>query len=226
MVPVAIVADEQHDDDDDRADQRGPETTAHRDGVSCRNRTSAGARRPRRWRRRRRLSSSVVADLALDRGPSDADLHVVVDLEPEPVRSVLAGDPAEDARGGDDLVTDLDRLLQRPAASRVRRRCGRIRKKYIANGISSRIPSCTMAPPPPPSGVTGSEQGGGKLRRHNGERAYRPSRGGIRSSRRTNHGTADCAIVAGMTAPHVVDRRRWLRRSGRGAGARRRRRAR
>ncbi len=54
----------------------------------------------------------VGVHLALHGGPGDADLHVVVDLEPEPVRSVLAGDLAEQAGRGDDLVTDLDRPLQ------------------------------------------------------------------------------------------------------------------
>ena len=166
----------------------------------------------------------VVAHLALDGGPGDADLHVVVDLEPEAVRSVLAGDLAEDARGGDDLVADLDRLLQ-VLGSRVRRRCGRIMKKYIANGISSRIPSCTMAPPPPPPESPEASRDGEK-RRHNGERAYRRVIGGIPSSRRTHHRRASCGNVAAHDGPTCVDRRRRVRRPGRGSRAGRRRRAR
>ena len=50
--------------------------------------------------------------LALDRGAGDADLDVVVDLEPEPIVAVLARDGAEDAGGGDDLVAHLDRSLE------------------------------------------------------------------------------------------------------------------
>ena len=94
-------------------------------------------------------------------------------------------------------------------------------KKYIANGMSSRIPSCRMAPPPPPPespeasrameksvDITASEPIGEYRRefRHPDERTV-----DAELWQRCRHDAATC-----------VDRRRRVRRAVRGAGAGRR----
>ena len=49
---------------------------------------------------------------ALDRGTSDADLHIVIDLEPETIRPVLAGNRAEDAGSSYHVLAYLDGFLE------------------------------------------------------------------------------------------------------------------
>ena len=164
-------------------------------------------------------SSAVVGvvvggHLALHGGPGDTDLHVVVDLEPEPVRPVLAGDLAEHPGGGHDLVADLDRPLQLlgftgPPALRadheeVHRERDEQQDSELQDGATAT-----------PAGVTGSEQGHGEKRRHNGERAYRRVSAEFRHPdertievelwQRCRHDAATC-----------VDRRRRVRRAFRG----------
>ena len=78
---------------------------------SCRRRSDrrrGGLRRLRPYVRDR----AAGVDLALDRRPVDPDLDVLVDLQPDSIVLLEAGDEAIDARGRHDLVTDLECGLQ------------------------------------------------------------------------------------------------------------------
>ena len=130
MLPTTRLRARRDDGDADAAEQRRPEPAAGHSAVSrvgrVRRSVVVGRRRSvascRRCCRRaattcRTRAASVRAepagvDLALDGGAADADLHVVVDLQPDPIL-LEPGDEAVDAGGGHHLVADLQLGLHR-----------------------------------------------------------------------------------------------------------------
>ena len=146
-VAEAEVDEQQHDGDDDDAEQRGPAGgDASFDVSSARRRRNVVVVVGRfgsvglASAVGRRRSAAARVDLALDRARA-MRICTSSSISSQTRVALEAGDEPVDAGGRDHLVADLERRLQRLLLAHAGARCGRIMRKYIASGISRRIPS-------------------------------------------------------------------------------------